>query len=115
MTNKYLIKLAKTDIAAAGTGLVNTETAPRTTLKEPIKPLPTLAKTAGVKDFVKSLHAVDKLKLGMSATGLGLGATGFVESHRKLKGDRHRENLEAQSLTALNKIHAALAAKEETK
>lgn len=125
MTNRYLTKLAtpgfKTEIAASGTGLDNVATAPRTTLKqpEPVTALPTLAKTAGVADGVKawakSLQGTDKVKLGLSSAGLGLGITGYVEGHRKLRGDRHRENLEAQSLTALNKIHAALTKQQETK
>lgn len=135
MTNKYLTKLAtqghKTDVAAAGTGLDNTGTAPRASLKTPEKvtpvaasmsmprALPTLAKTAGVvqgaKDFYKGLHTIDKVKIGMSATGLGLGAVGFVEGHRKLKGDRHRENVEVQSLATLKKIHEALERKPDDK
>jgi hypothetical protein len=118
MTNKYLTKIAKSDIAASGTGLDNVEKAPRATLKEPVKPLPTLAKEAGVvegvKAWTKTLNGTDKVKIGMSATGLGLGTVGYVEGHKKMKGDRHRENLEAQSLTTLRKIHEALAKQQET-
>lgn len=127
MINKYLTKLAaqglKSDIAAAGTGLDNTHTAARTTLKQPEKmtpiaasmnmprALPTLGKEAGIKDFYNGLHAIDKVKIGLSSTGLGLGVAGYVEGHRKLKGDRHRENVEVQSLATLKKIHEALEKK----
>lgn len=122
MINKYLTKIAKTDIAASGTGLDNVAKAPRVTLKEPVKALPTLSKEAGLADkavaagkFIKDLHPTDKLKLGMSGTGLALGTVGFVEGHKKMRGDRHRENLEAQSLTTLRKIHEALAKQQEIK
>lgn len=119
MTNKYLTKIAKTDIAASGTGLDNVGKAPRASLKEAVKPLPTLAKEAGVvqgaKDFYKGLHTIDKVKIGMSGTGLALGTVGFMEGHKKMRGDRHRENLEAQSLTTLRRIHEALTKQEQTK
>ena len=118
MTNKYLSKIAaKTEIDASGTGLDNVHKAPRVTLKEPIKPLPTLAKEAGViqgaKDFYKSLHATDKVKLGLSGTGLALGTAGFISAQHQRAKDERRHNLEAQSLTTLKKIHEALAAKDK--
>ena len=122
MTNKYLTKIAKTDIAASGTGLRNVEDSPRATLKTPVKALPELSKEAGVGEkvmaagkFIKDLHPTDKLKLGMSGAGLALGTVGFIEGHKKMRGDRHRENLEAQSLTTLKRIHETLAKQQEIK
>lgn len=115
MTNKYLTKIAKTDIAASGTGLDNTPKAPRTTLLEPVKPLPTLNKEAGivsgVTNFVKGLDVTDKVKLGMSATGLALGSAGFMMNQKRMANDEKRRNLEAQSLATLKKIHESLAVK----
>jgi len=133
MSNKYLTKLAaKTDIAAAGTGLDNTHKAPRVTLKQPEKPIaasmtmpramPTLDKEAGVVDKVKGfgkflgeLRPEDKIKLGLSSAGLGLGAAGFATAQHQRAKDERRRDLEAQSLATLRKIHQSLASKSELK
>lgn len=118
MTNKYLTKIAKTDIAASNSGLDNTPTAPRATLLEPIKALPTLAKEAGIigkaKDWIGPLENMDKLKLGLSGTGLALGTAGFVMNQKRMANDEKRRSLEAQSLATLKKIHESLAIKDKS-
>lgn len=112
MTNKYLKKIAGAEIDVAGSGVENKHKAEKASTVVPVEKTMN-EKQAGLKDWYKTLDTTDKVKLGMSATGLALGTTGFIMNHQRLKNDERRNNVEQQSLTTLQKIHAALAKKDK--
>jgi len=55
-----------------------------------------------------NLRPFDKLRLGMSATGMGMGAYSL---HRANKANSGNSDVDHQSLLALKKIHKALEEK----
>lgn len=63
---------------------------------------------------VKKFPAQNKLGLGISATSLGLSSINFVDNKKRTKREQDKLDLEAKSLTALNKIHKALEKKDES-
>ncbi len=62
---------------------------------------------AGVAKLV--LSPVDKLKLGLSSTGLAMSATGLGMSIYDKQGEAGRNATAKKSLTALNNINKALS------
>lgn len=60
---------------------------------------------------IKGFPAHNKIGLGLGITSLGLGAMNFKANQSRVDLDQKRIELDHESLSALQKIHKALAKK----
>jgi hypothetical protein len=70
-----------------------------------------LEKAASLKGAIKTFKefpAHNKVGLTLGVTSLGLGSVNFANNLHNTKVTKARQDLEAKSLAALNRIHAVL-------
>jgi hypothetical protein len=60
-------------------------------------------------EAIDKASPIAKLGLGLSATSLGLGVANYHNTHRSIRAQEDKINLERKSLTALNNINKSLS------
>ena len=95
MSNKEdLVKVAVARLASAGTGLTNVARSAK----------------AGTKSVFSQIPIHNKIGLGLGVTSLGVSVAGYRNGAANREAQETHKELEAKSLSALQKIHKALVA-----
>jgi hypothetical protein len=72
-----------------------------------------LEKAKQIFSEIKTAPIHNKIGLSLGGTSLGLGIANYKNNQARMQADLKKQDIEAKSLSALQKIHKALVQKSE--